>query len=484
MAKRRKKVSQRKVFQELLAIGASVTLDITDINHEGQGIGHYEGLTVFVPQTIPGDTVNIVIVKRLSRYAVGRATEMLKSSPVRIEPDCPQAHECGGCSLQMMQYPAQLCYKQRQVVDALQRIGKITDISGIVNLVAGMENNWNYRSKVQFPVSGSWEQPQIGFYASRSHAVVDAPVCRIQPSVCDVIKERVRRHIHQWQIDPYREEDQHGLIRHLVIRTGFATGDVMIIMVINGEILPGQTELIDALKKCIADHHESNLPPMRLRGFFINIQREKTNVILSSDCRLEYGSPYIEEAILGLQYRISPMAFFQVNPRQTEVLFQIILDMAKLSGVEQVLDLYCGTGSITLQLAQNAGWVLGIESHPDAINDALVNAEINGITNVQFVNGKTEEVLPEWLDQGISIDLTVIDPPRKGCEPAVITALGQLLPPRIIYVSCNPATLARDLLQLKKFAYQVMIVQPVDLFPWTGHVETVVLMTRSEAGKV
>ena len=479
MRRNNKKNNKNKIVQDgNLQPGEETEINITDINHQGQGIGHVNGLTVFVDQTVPGDCVKAVIQERKPKYAIGYMKELITSSSFRIEPDCPLASACGGCTLQMMDYAAQLIFKQNQIKNALKRIGGISLIEDEVQPVIGMENPWHYRSKVQFPVSGDWNQPKIGFFASRSHMVVDGDECLIQPSVCDAIRKTVRAHIRRWRLDPYREEDHQGLIRHLVIRAGFATGDLMVILVINGDGLPGQDELIQNLQTTIAENQSAGLPEQRLRSFYLNVHRTPTNVILSEDCRLQFGDPYIEENILGLTYRISPLAFFQVNPTQTEVLYKKIIELADLSGQDQVLDLYCGTGSITLQLARAAGWVLGIESHPEAIRDAKINAEINNITNVEFITGKVEDSLPEWLTQGLKIDLVVLDPPRKGCEPKVIEALQTLLPPRIIYVSCNPATLARDLSLLSSSGYKVQYIQPVDMFPWTGHVETVVLMSR------
>lgn len=458
--------------------GAVISLRIEDINHEGQGIGHSDGLTVFVEQTVPGDRVEAVIERRHPRYATARLSRLFEPSGQRIEPDCPVAAECGGCTMQAVRYDAQLQYKQQQVENALNRIGHLSLAKGILQPIAGMEDPWHYRSKAQFPVAGSWEHPQIGFYASRSHEVVDSTVCRIQYPVVDAIRETVRHHIRTWRIDPYRELDGQGLFRHLIVRLGYATGDIMVIFVLTGDGLPGQHELVESLRQCVEHSPTPELPPLHLRSVWINTNRKKTNVIMGPDSQLIDGDPWIEEEILGVRSRISPQAFFQVNPRQTTVLYQTVMDMADLHGNEQILDLYCGTGSITLQLAREAGWVLGIESHPAAIADARINAELNGMTHIEFTAGRTEDMLPAWLEQGVSIDLVVLDPPRKGCEPAVIDALIKLQAPRIIYVSCNPATLARDLALLHHDGYQVQRVQPVDMFPWTGHVETVVLMSR------
>ena len=458
--------------------GQTAELDVTGINQEGQGIARLDGLAVFVPQAITGDRAVIRIEKKLSNYAVGSLVSLVASSPDRIVPPCPQAAECGGCSLQMMNYPAQLRQKQLQVTEALRRIGKVPDIDRLVRPIIGMDQPWEYRSKVQFPVAGSAAEPQIGFYANRSHRVIHTPICPVQPPVCDAIRETVAEHIRSQRIEPYHENSHNGLLRHVVIRIGFFTGQVMVILVLNGESLPGQDELHAKLRETITSCSDPKLPPLELSSLYINVNRERTNLILSQDCRLLAGQPWIEEEILGLRYRISPLSFFQVNPRQTERLYASALEMADLSGNESVLDLYCGTGSISLLLARKARQVTGIEIIPEAIDDARVNARINNIANVRFEVGLAEQLLPQLISEGLAADVAVVDPPRKGCDRALLDALIQAQVGRIVYVSCNPATLARDVAVLQTGGYAVKDVQPVDMFPWTGHVETVVLMSR------
>jgi 23S rRNA (uracil1939-C5)-methyltransferase len=464
--------------------GEEAAVQIEDINHAGQGIGHVDGLTVFVPQAIPGDRIASRIVRRRTGYAIAEIKQIVEPSQARIKPDCPQADRCGSCTLQMMKYTEQLRFKQRQVEQALRRIGKIKLTHSAMQPIIGMEDPWHYRSKAQFPIAGSIDQPRVGYYASGSHTVIDAPICRIQYPFVDAIRETLRQYIKIWKVEPYRETDHQGLLRHLVVRVGYATGDVMVILVINGDSIPGQEDWIRRLHQCILENQEPELPPLHLSSVWLNINRTKTNAILGPEDRLIDGQPWIEEIILGIRSRISPQAFFQVNPRQTARLYQQVLDIAGLQGNERVIDLYCGTGSIALQLARKARHVLGIESHPSAVTDARINAAQNNLTNVSFFVGKAEQLLPEWAKKnGEAVDLVVLDPPRKGCEPAVISALGKLNAPRLIYVSCNPATLARDLGMLADYHYHIARVQPVDLFPWTGHVETVVLMSRDEAGK-
>ncbi|HAL74276.1 MAG TPA: 23S rRNA (uracil(1939)-C(5))-methyltransferase RlmD, partial [Clostridiales bacterium] len=419
--------------------GQMAELAIIGINQEGQGVARLDGLAVFVPQTIPGDLALVRIEKRLSNYAVGSLVSLVTPSADRITPDCPQSADCGGCSLQMMSYPAQLRQKQQQVFDALQRIGKVPGLDSLMLPIIGMAEPWQYRSKAQFPVAGTAEQPEIGFYANRSHRVIHTPECPVQPPVCDAIRHCVARHIRQNGIEPYQEKSHRGLLRHIVVRIGFFTGQVMVILVLNGEELPNQDRLYENLCETIAAQNDPRLPPLELKSFYINVNTSKTNLILSDDCRLQAGQPWIEEIILGLHYRISPLSFFQVNPRQTGRLYAVALAMADLSNREMVLDLYCGTGSISLLLARQARHVVGIEIIPEAIADARINAEINGTNNATFLVGQAEKLMPELMADGLSADAAVVDPPRKGCDAALLKALTDVQVRRIVYVSCNPA---------------------------------------------
>ncbi len=467
-----------KIRADEIRPGEEITLLIEDLNQQGQGVGRQAGLVIFVDGAIPQDLVQAVITKRQTNYAVARLVALIQPSPDRIEPACSLSGRCGGCTLQMMSYTGQLAYKERLVSAALSRIGKIELGADTLKPILGMADPWHYRNKVQFPVAGSYNQPLLGFYASRSHTVVDGEICPIQYPVFDVIRKTVRQHIIDWQISPYDEAKRQGLLRHLVIRLGFATGDLMVIFVINGQELPGQAELIKKLHECIEDNQEPELPPLRLASVFLNFNKKDTNVILGNKNQLLAGKAYIEEEILGIRSRISPQTFFQINSRQTALLYEQIMSLANLKGTEQVLDLYCGSGAISLQLAKKAKSVLGIEIVEAAVIDARENARLNQISNVSFKAGKAEKILSEiWQD--LKADLIVLDPPRKGCEREVIKTIGKLLPAKLIYVSCNPATLARDLSLLCDYGYEVSLVQPVDMFPWTSHVECVVLITRN-----
>ena len=461
----------------------SCTLPITDLNQEGQGIGRLDGLAVFVNGALPGDLAEIRITGRHSRYATGSLLRLIAPSPLRIRPACPVAARCGGCTLQALDYPAQLLLKRQQVVDALQRIGGFANAPDLVRPVLGMTGPlqpWHYRSKIQLPVAGSSDNPRIGFYAAGSHDVVDTPVCAVQPPVGDAIRDALRDHLRRFHIAPYQESSHTGLVRHLIIRLGFATGDIMVGLVLNGDDLPGQPEWILALQKAIAACHDPELPPLHLTSCYLTTNSARTNLIQTGEIRLIFGQAWIEEQLLGLRYRISPRSFFQVNPRQTEVLYATILRFANMTGQETILDLYCGTGSITLQLARQAKEAVGVEAIADAIDDARINAQINQISNARFITGKAEDITPGLVDSGLKDDLVVVDPPRKGCDRSLIETMIRLQPPRLIYVSCNPATLARDLALLQSSGYQVTDVQPIDLFPWTGHIESVVLISRGE----
>ncbi len=463
---------------KIVKTGQIHELQIDSVNQDGQGIGRLDGLAVFIPQTIPGDVALIRLDTIKPNYAVGSLVELLRASVDRINPVCPIADKCGGCSLQVMAYPTQLMYKQREITEVLRRIGKVEEPQKKMRPILGMVNPWHYRSKAQFPVSGTSEDPQIGFYASRSHDVVPSTVCPIQHQASDRIRQVLIDHIKAEKIEPYQENTHSGLIRHLVVRVGFATGDVMVILVVNGDHFPGSEHFRQKAEEALAALNHPDKKRYRLKSLYLNINKAQTNQILSEDCKLVSGQSYIEEIILGSHYRISPLSFFQVNPRQTEILYSQVLNMAGLDIDKTAIDLYCGTGAISIILASRAKKVIGIESVAQAVEDARINAEINRLKNTEFIVGKAETVLPKLVKEGLTADVAVIDPPRKGCDPALLEAVVEAKIPRIVYVSCYPATLARDIDLLQKQNYEVQSIQPVDMFPWTGHVETVVLMSR------
>ncbi|NLC68931.1 MAG: 23S rRNA (uracil(1939)-C(5))-methyltransferase RlmD [Clostridiaceae bacterium] len=443
-------------------------VDITDINHEGQGVGRIDGFTVFVDGALVGENVKVKIIKVLKSHAVGKLLEIKIPSTARIEPFCPAYKRCGGCSLQHMSYGAQLEYKTRMVKEVLKRIGKIGNAESLVRDTMGMEHPFEYRNKAQYPVGTAEEKPVIGFYARRSHDIVNVEHCGIHETLGNKIREIFRKFIEENNISVYDETSHKGLVRHLMIRSGFRTGEIMVVVVINGQDLPRKKALVDSLLGQVPG----------IKSIVLNINTEKTNVILGEKNLVIYGNDAITDYIGDLKFYISPLSFFQVNPVQAEVLYNKAVEFAALSGNETVFDLYCGTGTIALFMARKAKQVYGVETVGEAIADAKRNAKVNGIGNVEFLEGEVEEIVPKLYDAGIKADVVVVDPPRKGCEVSVLDTVANMAPARIVYVSCNPATLARDLFYLGERGYGTVEVQPVDMFPWTAHVECVVLITK------
>ncbi len=441
-------------------------IDITGMTHEGQGVGRVEGFTVFVDGALEGEQVEIKIVKVNKNFSFGKLLNILRPFGSRIEPFCGAFKHCGGCSLQHLDYPGQLEYKTRLVKDNLKRIGKLDDV--IVHNTIGMKEPLNYRNKAQFPVASQNGAVITGFYAKRTHEVIDSAECGIQDKVSDSLRKMVREFAEEKKISVYDEKTGKGLLRHIMTRVGFKTGEVMVVIVINGNELPFAGELADRL---IAGAPE-------VKSIFININKGDTNVILGSKNVKISGSDTITDYIGKYKFHISPLSFFQVNPVQTEVLYGKALEYAGLTGKENVFDLYCGIGTISLFLSQKARKVYGVEVVEDAVRDARRNAEINGVDNVEFIAGEAEKVIPDMYGRGVKADVVVVDPPRKGCDEALLKTLADMEPKRIVYVSCNPATLARDLKYLGGRGYKTVEAQPVDMFPWTTHVEAVILLQR------
>ena len=450
-----------------------VQLKIEDLSSEGLGIGHYEGMAVFVKDTVIGDEITAKIMKMKKTYAFGRLMEILAPSPDRVEPVCPVARQCGGCQIQAMDYRAQLRFKENKVKNNLMRIGGFEEklLDDIMEPIIGMEAPFRYRNKAQFPVGMNKEgQLVAGFYAGRTHSIIDNHDCALGVRENQQILEIVLDHMRLNNIPPYDERTGKGLVRHVMIRFGFRTGQIMVCLVVNGKKLPGEEELIRRLTK---------LPGMT--SIVLNTNKENTNVILGREIRLLWGQEYIEDYIGNIKYQISPLSFYQVNPVQTEKLYGTALEFAGLTGKETVWDLYCGIGTISLFLAQQAGRVYGVEIVPEAIGDARRNAAQNGLNNAEFYVGKAEEVLPEkYRTEGIHADVIVIDPPRKGCEETVLDTMIRMEPKRIVYVSCDSATLARDLKILCSHGYELKRVRATDMFPMSCHVETVCLLSRNK----
>ena len=441
-------------------------IEITGMTHEGQGVGRINNFTVFVDGVIKGEKAEIKIIKVNKNYAVGKLLNIIVPSENRVEPFCSAYKRCGGCSLQHMNYAAQLEFKTELVKDNLKRIGKLENVT--VHDAIGMNNPLKYRNKAQYPVGMIKDELAIGFYAKRSHDIIRNDECGIQDENSDRVKSVVQEFILRYGISAYDEVNRTGLVRHVVTRTGFKTGEVMAVIVINGEDLPHQRELVDMLVEKVPG----------IKSVFLNVNTQNTNVILGSRNIKIFGQDTITDYIGKYKFNISPLSFYQVNPFQTEVLYNKALEYAGLTGEETVFDLYCGIGTISLFLSEKAKKVYGVEVVEDAIMDARKNAELNGVENVEFIAGESEKVVPELYRQGVRADVVVVDPPRKGCDKTLLETLVGMQPERIVYVSCNPSTLARDLNYLDECGYRTVEVQPVDMFPFTPHVECVVLITK------
>ena len=445
---------------------------IEDMTMSGEGVGKIDGYALFVKDAIPGDRIIVRVTKIKKNYGYGRLMKIISPSPDRVEPLCPVSARCGGCTLMAMSYEKQLEFKNRLIRNNLERIGGLEGIE--LPPVVGMENPLRYRNKAQFPVGRDRNGNIVmGFYAGHSHSIVECKDCIIGSDVNAVILAIIKEYMLKYNISPYDEELHKGQVRHILIRTGFSTGEIMVCPVINGTSLKHEDELVKMLKSLTFDHDR------KIASIMLNFNREKTNVILGDECRLLYGKAYIEDCIGNIRYQISPLSFYQVNPVQTKKLYDLAMDFAGLTGSETVWDLYCGIGTISLFLARKARRVYGVEIIPQAIENALNNARINGITNAEFYVGKAEEVLPEKYEkEHIYAEVIVVDPPRKGCDEALLDTMVKMNPERIVYISCDSATLARDLKYLTGRGYEVKKVQGVDQFGFSCHVETVVLMSR------
>lgn len=446
-----------------------VTVKIEDMGHDGEGIGKAEGYTLFIKDTVIGDVVEAKIMKMKKNYGYARLVRVLEASKDRTEPKCSVARACGGCQLQFLTYEKQLEFKKNKVVGNLERIGGFSDIS--VEKVMGMENPWRYRNKAQFPVGKDKEGNLItGFYAGRTHSIIPNTNCYLGVEVNEEILNAVLDYMRENHVEPYDEVTGKGLVRHILIRYGFKTKEIMVCIIINGRKIPNAAGLVEKLKDISG-----------MTSITLNVNTKRNNVILGNEILPLWGKDYITDYIGEVKYQISPLSFYQVNPVQTEKLYGTALEYAGLTGKEIVWDLYCGIGTISLFLAQKAQKVYGVEIVPAAIEDARKNAELNGIDNAEFFVGKAEEVLPaKYKEDGVYADVIVVDPPRKGCDGALIETMLSMKPERIVYVSCDSATLARDLKVLCEKEYQVEKVAVCDMFPGSVHVETVVLLGRKK----
>ena len=447
------------------------TVSIEDMSEDGAGIGKLDGYIWFIKDAVIGDVVRARAMKMKKNYGFARLMEILTPSEARVEPKCPVARQCGGCQLQAMSYEEQLKFKERKVKNHLLRIGKFKEDEIHMLPIMGMKEPWRYRNKAQFPF-GLDKNGNIvaGFYAGRTHDIIECEDCLLgveeNKDILGIIKGFMRVH----GIRPYDETTHKGLVRHALIRKGFHSGEIMVCLVINGKDIPAKEQLVEELCQVKG-----------MTSISYSINQEKTNVIMGKEIVNLYGPGYITDNIGNVTYQISPLSFYQVNPVQTEKLYGTALEYAGLTGNETVWDLYCGIGTISLFLAQNAKKVYGVEIVPQAIEDARRNAALNNITNAEFFTGKAEEVLPEQYEKNkVYADVIVVDPPRKGCDQVCLDTILKMAPKRVVYVSCDSSTLARDLRYLADGGYEVEKVRCCDMFGQSCHVETVVLLTQQK----
>ena len=450
-----------------------IVVTIEDIGVNGEGIGKVEGYTLFVKDALIGDTVEAVITKPKKNYGYAKMLRIIEASPARVPAKCPVARQCGGCQIQELLYETQLDFKAKKVYGNLERIGGFTPefLDAVMEPICGMDEPFYYRNKAQFPIGMDKNGNIItGFYAGRTHQIIPNTECALGVEVNQKILNIIVDFMNENHVSAYNEETGRGLVRHVLIRYGFKTKEIMVCLVINGDKIPHSEKLVDKLTKIEG-----------MTSITYSVNCENTNVIMGKEIGVLWGQAYITDYIGDVKYQISPLSFYQVNPVQTEKLYGLALEYAQLKGEETVWDLFCGIVTISLFLAQKAKRVYGVEIVPQAIDDARNNAKINGIENVEFFVGKAEEVLPEqYAKNQVYADVIVVDPPRKGCDETLLDTMVEMRPERIVYVSCDSATLARDLKYLCERGYELKRVKPVDQFPMTVHVETVCLLSRNK----
>ncbi len=450
-------------------------IEITDMSTEGMGVGKADGYALFVKDAVTGDIVDARVVKVRKNYGYARVERVKAPSAFRVDPVCPHARQCGGCQLQALSYDEQLKFKQGKVRNSLVRIGGFEPsfIDGIMEPVIGMDDPWRYRNKSQFPIGTDRDgNPVAGFYAGRTHDIIPCTDCMIGPSENREILDIILSHMKTYGIPAYDEKTGQGVMRHVLIRKGFVSGQIMVCMVINAEkekdgYIPCQAGLIEKLCKIKG-----------VANISVSINKENTNVIMGTEVHNLYGNDRIKDSLLGKEFEISPLSFYQVNPIQIERLYTTAIEYASLTGKEEVWDICCGIGTISLCMADKAGTVHGLEIVPEAIEDAKKNAAANGSANVDFICAAAEEYLPAHKDE-IKADVVVMDPPRKGMDEAALSVVADMTPERIVYVSCDPATLARDLKYLAGRGYRPERVRPCDMFPHTVHIETACILTKT-----
>ena len=444
------------------------TLCITALNDQAQGLGTLEGIPIIVEYALPGETVEIKIIKVTRTYAVGKLRSVLEAAQERGQPFCPVFSRCGGCRLQHLNYPAQLDFKTNLVKERVRQIKELQTVH--IHATLGMENPFHYRNKALYPVAHKDGKVMMGFYAARTHEIIEHPSCGIQDARIDRVIAYIRQFLERSRISIYDEIQHHGLLRHVLIRIGMRSGEIMATLVVNGCDLPDNEQFIASLPRAIPE----------MKSLVLNINQEKTNVILGPENRVIFGKDAIRDELGAFQFDISPSSFYQVNPRQTEVLYRKAVEYAALSGKETVVDLYCGIGTISCFLARQARQVYGIEAVESAVHDARNNAALNKLNNVEFLQGQAEDKLHELATRGVRTEVVVVDPPRKGCEQSLFDAIIAMQPQRMVYVSCSPKALVRDLAYLARYGLQTLEIQPIDLFPHTTHVECVAKIERKK----
>ncbi len=442
---------------------------IESLGYEGEGVAKIDRYPIFIPGALKGETVKTEIIKAKKKYAYGKLIEIIEKSNERKEPECDNYKKCGGCTLMHLSYEGQLDFKFDRVKDCVKKIAGLDE--KIVKYPLGMDTGYRYRNKVIYSVGLVEDKLAIGFFSEKTHEIINMDTCLLQDEEADKIVRVIRDWMEKYSIIPAKQDGlfyEQGLIRNIMIRKGFKTKEVMVVLVTNDKEIPHKEELINQFTKEV----------INLKSVIQNINSKDTNLVLGDKCVTLWGSDYICDYIGQYKFNMSPLSFFQVNPMQTEVLYNKVLEYANLSGNEIVFDAYSGTGTITLFLSQNAKRVYGVEIIEQAIENAKVNAEQNKITNSEFYVGKSEEVIPQLIEDGIKPDVIVVDPPRKGCDIKLLDAIGEAKPERVVYVSCDPSTLARDLKHLNGLGYETLEVQPVDMFPMTKHVENVVKLVK------
>lgn len=434
---------------------------VEDLTHDGAGVAKIDGYPLFIHGALPGEDVHVHVLKTLKSYGFAKLLQIENASPFRVEAPCPVFDTCGGCQVQHLSYEGQMTFKRKLVRDAITRIGKLPDVP--VHPVKGMEDPWRYRNKSQIPFGMEEGRVVAGFYAPRSHKIADTDICIIQTPEADSIMTGIKQKLTEMGIEPYEEETHRGQLRHVVVRKARATGEVMVVLVTKKKKFPQAERAVELIRELV---------PATV-SIVQNINTEKTNVIFGDETITLWGNDIIEDRIGDVRFEISARSFYQINPEQTEVLYGQALQYADLTGNETVIDAYCGIGTISLFLAQKAKFVMGVEIVPPAIEDAKRNAELNGFSNTLFEAGPAEQVIPRWYKEGKRADVLVVDPPRKGCDEQLLQTILKQRPERVVYVSCNPSTLARDLRILEDGGYRTQEVQPVDMFPQSTHCEAV-----------